>query len=160
MIKIFFTPTRIQIFTITLYLHPMARVLAIDYGNKRVGLAVTDPDQIIASGLTTVHSSELMTFLQNYCAKEKVEVFVVGDPRRLNNEANEMTKIVNDLVINLGRKFPDKKIVRIDERFTSVMAAQTLVMSGLKKKDRQKKELLDEVSATIILQSYLQQIGR
>ena len=135
----------------------MARALAIDYGNKRVGLAVTDPDQIIASPLTTIHSSELFVFLQKYCVKEKVEVFVIGDPKRLNNEANQMTKIVDDLAVSLGRKFPDVKIVRIDERFTSVMAAQTLVMSGLKKKDRQRKELLDEVAATIILQSYLDQ---
>lgn len=135
----------------------MARALAIDYGNKRVGLAVTDPDQIIASPLTTIHSSELFDYLQKYCSKEKVEVFVIGDPKRLNNEANQMTKIVDDVAISLGRKFPGIKIVRIDERFTSVMAAQTLVMSGLKKKDRQRKELLDEVAATIILQSYLDQ---
>jgi putative Holliday junction resolvase len=136
----------------------MARVIAIDYGNKRVGLAVTDPDQIIASGLTTIHSSELFDFLTKYFAKEKVEAIVLGYPRRLNNEANQMTKIVEDLAVSLGRKFPAMKIVKVDERFTSVMAAQTLVMSGLKKKDRQKKELLDEVSATIILQSYLDQI--
>ena len=136
----------------------MARVIAIGYGNKRVGLAVTDPDQIIASGLTTIHSSELFDFLTKYFAKEKVEAIVLGYPRRLNNEANQMTKIVEDLAVSLGRKFPAMKIVKVDERFTSVMAAQTLVMSGLKKKDRQKKELLDEVSATIILQSYLDQI--
>ncbi|MFM7022822.1 MAG: Holliday junction resolvase RuvX [Flavobacteriales bacterium] len=138
----------------------MARVLAIDYGTKRVGIAVTDPDQIIASGLTTVHSSELIDFLQKYCAKEKVETFVVGDPKKLNNEATNLTKIVNEFVVSLARKFPDKKIVRMDERFTSKMAMQTLVMSGLKKKDRQNKELLDEVSATIILQSYLQSVQR
>jgi putative Holliday junction resolvase len=136
----------------------MARVIAIDYGNKRVGLAVTDPDQIIASGLTTIHSSELFDFLTKYFAKEKVEAIVLGYPRRLNNEANQMTKIVEDLAVSLGRKFPMMKVVKVDERFTSMMAAQTLVMSGLKKKDRQKKELLDEVAATIILQSYLDQI--
>ncbi len=136
----------------------MARVIAIDYGNKRVGLAVTDPDQIIASGLTTIHSSELFDFLTKYFAKEKVEAIVLGYPRRLNLEANQMTKIVEDLAVSLGRKFPTMKVVKVDERFTSMMAAQTLVMSGLKKKDRQKKELLDEVAATIILQSYLDQI--
>jgi putative Holliday junction resolvase len=138
----------------------MARVLAIDYGTKRVGIAVTDPDQIIASGLTTVHSTELIDFLQKYCAKENVETFVVGDPRKLNNEATHLTKIVNEFVVSLARKFPGKKIVRMDERFTSKMAMQTLIMSGVKKKDRQKKELLDEVSATIILQSYLQSVQR
>ncbi|MCX6180455.1 MAG: Holliday junction resolvase RuvX [Bacteroidetes bacterium] len=138
----------------------MARVLAIDYGTKRVGIAVTDPDQIIASGLTTVHSTELIDFLQKYCAKEKVETFVVGDPRKLNNEATNLTKIVNEFVVSLARKFPDKKIVRMDERFTSKMAMQSLVMGGVKKKDRMRKELLDEVSATIILQSYLQSVQR
>lgn len=133
----------------------MARIMAIDYGSKRVGIAVTDPFQIIATGLTTVHSRELIEFLQNYIAKEPVECIVVGEPKRLNNEPSDSARFIEPFVVHLKRTFPAIKIERMDERFTSKMAFQTMIDSGLKKKARQNKELVDEISATIILQSYM-----
>lgn len=129
--------------------------MAIDYGSKRVGIAVTDPLQIIASGLTTVHSKDLISFLTNYINKEKVECIVVGEPKRMNNEPSESARFIEPFVTHLKRTFPHIKVERIDERFTSKMAFQTMIDGGLKKKDRQNKELIDEISATIILQTYM-----
>lgn len=133
----------------------MARIMAIDYGSKRVGIAVTDPQQIIATGLTTVHSSEVIEFLKKYMQNEEVSCIVVGEPKRMNNEPSDSARFIELFVVHLKRMFPAVKVDRMDERFTSKMAFQTMIDSGLKKKDRQNKELVDEISATIILQSYL-----
>jgi putative Holliday junction resolvase len=138
----------------------MARIIAIDYGSKRVGIAVTDELQIIASGLTTVHSTEIIAFLEDYFSKNEVECIVVGEAKDLQNNPSESTKIIEPFVKHLSRKFKDIKIARIDERFTSKMAFQTMIDSGLKKKARKNKALLDEISATIILQSYMEQKNR
>lgn len=135
----------------------MAKVLGIDYGSKRVGLAVTDELQIIASGLTTVHSKDIISFLEDYFSKNEVECIVVGEAKDLKNNPAESAYIIENFVKLISRKFPDKKIARVDERFTSKMAFQTMIDSGLKKKQRQNKALVDEISATIILQSYLEQ---
>lgn len=129
--------------------------MAIDYGSKRVGIAVTDPLQMIATGLTTVHSKDLIEFLKKYTEKEEVECMVVGEPKRMNNEPSDSARFIEPFVIHLKRTFPKIKIERMDERFTSKMAFQTMIDSGLKKKARQNKELVDEISATIILQSYM-----
>lgn len=134
----------------------MSRIMAIDYGTKRVGLAVTDPLQIIAGKLGVVHSKDLVDFIKQYTSKEKVSVIVVGEPKTLDNKPTDSTRIIDDLVINLQRKFPDILIERQDERFTSKIAFQTMIDSGLKKKDRQNKELIDETSAVLILQSYME----
>ena len=136
----------------------MARLIAIDYGSKRVGIAVTDPLQIIATGLTTVHSKDLIEFLKTYIGKEDVECIVVGEPKRMNNEPSDSARFIEPFVVHLKRTFPAIKVERMDERFTSKMAFQTMIDSGLKKKDRQNKELVDEISATIILQSYMNKI--
>ncbi len=137
----------------------MPKILAIDYGQKRVGIAVTDDLQIIASGLTTVHAKDVIAFLEDYLAKNKVETFVVGDPKDLKNNPAESARFIEPFVKHLSKKFPTINIVRIDERFTSKMAFQTMIDSGLKKKARQNKALIDEISATIILQSYLERRG-
>lgn len=131
--------------------------MAIDYGSKRVGLAVTDALQLIATGLTTVHSSELMDFLKRYMEKEVVECIVVGEPKKLDNTPSESARFIDPFVVHLKRSFPGVKVDRLDERFTSKLAFQSMIDSGLKKKDRQKKELVDEISATILLQDYLEQ---
>lgn len=136
----------------------MARIMAIDYGSKRVGIAVTDNLQIIATGLTTVHSKDIITFLKDYVAKEEVECIVVGEPKHLNNKPSDAARFIDPFVVHLKRAFPGVKVERMDERFTSKMAFQTMIDSGLKKKDRQNKELVDEISATIILQSYMEKI--
>lgn len=133
----------------------MARIMAIDYGSKRTGIAVTDPLQIIATGLTTVHSKDVIDFLKKYMEKEEVSCIVVGEPKRMNNEPSESARFIEPFVVHLKRSFPGIKIDRMDERFTSKMAFQTMIDGGLKKKARQDKELVDQVSATIILQSYL-----
>lgn len=133
----------------------MGRILAIDYGKKRTGIAVTDELQIIASGLTTVATSELIAFLEDYATRENVELFLVGLPKRLNNTASESEALIAPFLKNLEDKFPNIPMKRVDERFTSKMAFQTMIDSGLKKKQRQNKALVDEISATIILQSYL-----
>lgn len=138
----------------------MARIMAIDYGSKRVGIAVTDSLQIIATGLITVHSKDLITYLEDYLKKEKVECIVVGEPKTLQNEASESARYIEPFVTHLTRKFPDIKIARYDERFTSLLAQQTMLMGGLKKKDRANKKTVDMVSATIILQDYLASIGK
>ena len=133
----------------------MSRILAIDYGQKRVGLAVSDSKQIIASGLTTVHSKDVMSFLKQYLSKEPVSAFVVGEAKNLDNTPAESTRFIEPFVRRLLKEFPDIPIHRVDERFTSKMAFQTMIDSGLKKKARRNKALIDKISATIILQSYL-----
>jgi len=133
----------------------MARILAIDYGKKRTGIAVTDNLQIIASGLTTVPTKELYPFLKEYTNNEKVELFLVGEPKQMNNSVSESEALIIPFIDDLIKMFPSIPIKRIDERFTSKMAFQTMIDSGLKKKQRQNKALVDEISATIILQSYL-----
>ncbi|QHI38981.1 Putative pre-16S rRNA nuclease [Kordia antarctica] len=133
----------------------MARILAIDYGKKRTGIAVTDEMQLIASGLTTVRTHDLIPFLKEYVAKEKVELFLVGEPKQMNYEASESEVLIVEFIRLLTKAIPTIPIKREDERFTSKMAFQTMIDSGLKKKQRQNKSLIDEISATIILQSYL-----
>ena len=133
----------------------MGRILAIDYGTKRTGLAVTDEMQIIASGLTTVDTKELIVFLKNYITCENVEKFVVGLPKQMNNTASESEVYIQKFLQKLTKSIPDIPVERVDERFTSKMAFQTMIDSGLKKKQRQNKALIDEISATLILQSYL-----
>jgi len=135
----------------------MARIIAIDYGSKRVGVAVTDELQIVASGLTTVHSKDIIAFLEDYFSKNEVECIVVGEAKDLKNNLAESARFIEPFVKHLYRKFKDIKIERVDERFTSKMAFQTMIDSGLKKKARQNKALIDEISATIILQSYMEQ---
>lgn len=134
----------------------MGRVLAIDYGAKRTGLAVTDPMQIIASPLETVASAQLMQFLKSYEEKEGIEAFVVGIPRTLENKNTDASKCVFQLLQLLKKHFPEKKVHQIDERFTSVMAQQAMIMGGMKKSDRKIKGNVDKISAAIILQSYLE----
>lgn len=138
----------------------MARIMAIDYGSKRVGIAVTDPLQIISSGLTTVHSKDVISFLENYLSKENVECIVIGEPKTLMNEASDSARFIEPFVKHLQKKFPTVKIERMDERFTSALAKQAMLQGGLKKKDRQNKEIVDMVSATIILQDYMQSLKR
>ncbi|MCH2194882.1 Holliday junction resolvase RuvX [Kordia sp.] len=133
----------------------MARILAIDYGKKRTGIAVTDEMQLIASGLTTVRTHDLINFLKEYVSKENVELFLVGEPKQMNNEASESEVLIKEFIRLLTKAIPTIPIKRVDERFTSKMAFQTMIDSGLKKKQRQNKSLIDEISATIILQSYL-----
>jgi putative Holliday junction resolvase len=133
----------------------MPRILAIDYGKKRTGIAVTDELQIIASGLTTVNTEELFAFLKDYVSKENVALILVGEPKQMNNAASESEVLIAPFVEKLEKTFPKITIKRIDERFTSKMAFQTMIDSGLKRKQRRNKALVDEISATIILQSYL-----
>ncbi|GFD92920.1 putative pre-16S rRNA nuclease [Alteromonas sp. KUL156] len=136
-------------------LNRMGRILAIDFGKKRTGIAVTDELQIIASGLTTVNTSELITFLKEYTQKENVELFLVGKPKQMDNSDSESEVLILPFLEKLEKAIPSIPIKRVDERFTSKMAFQTMIDSGLKKKQRQNKALVDEISATIILQSYL-----
>lgn len=134
----------------------MGRILAIDYGKKRTGLAVSDTLQIIANGLTTVPTHELLSFILAYVEKEPVERILVGLPKQMNNEPSENMKRIAPFVASLKKRLPDMPIEYVDERFTSVLAHRTVLDSGLKKKERQNKALIDEVSATIILQTYLE----
>lgn len=134
----------------------MARILSIDYGLKRTGLAVTDPLKIIATGLTTVSSAEILPFLKDYFAKEEVELILIGEPKNLDDSATHATPLVEKFVKELRKNFPAIPIKKVDERFTSKMASRAMIDMGLKKKQRQNKSLLDEISATIILQEYLQ----
>jgi len=135
----------------------MGRIVALDYGQKRTGIAATDPLQMIANSLTTVPSSEVISFLVSYVSREQVDSFVVGYPRQMNNSPSEAVKYIDPFIALLKQNFPDKEIFLADERFTSKMAVQTMVMGGVKKKDRQNKALIDAISATIILQSFLEQ---
>ena len=131
------------------------RLLAIDYGTKRTGIAVTDPLQIIASGLCTVETPTLLAFLKLYTAEEAVEAFVIGQPKRMNSEDSSVEAEIQKFISKLQQEFPEISIHRQDERFTSKLAFQTMIDSGLKKKQRQNKALIDEISATIILQEFL-----
>jgi putative Holliday junction resolvase len=133
----------------------MPRLLAIDYGIKRTGIAVTDELQIIASGLTTVDSKELLVFLKNYFAKEQVAKVLVGEPKQMNGQPSESAPLVDAFVLAFQQQFPEIPVERVDERFTSKRAFQTMIDSGLKKKQRQNKGLIDEIAATILLQDYL-----
>lgn len=133
----------------------MSRILAIDFGEKRTGIAVTDPLQIIASGLTTVNTKEILTFLKDYTSKEAVSLFLVGKPKQLNNTDSQSEVLIVPFLEKLEKLFPQIPVIRIDERFTSKMAFQTMIDSGMKKKQRRNKAMVDEISATIILQSYL-----
>jgi len=133
----------------------MARIIALDFGKKRTGVAVTDELQIIASGLTTVDTLDLLPFLEGYFAKENVELILVGKPKQMDNTDSESEALIAPFIKKLAAKFPAIPIEREDERFTSKMAFQTMIDSGLNKKQRRNKALVDEISATIILQSYL-----
>lgn len=134
----------------------MSRIVAIDYGKKRTGIAVTDPMQIIANGLTTVATHELVDFLLNYVRQEEVERIIIGHPRQMNYEESENMKNIIPFMNRLKKVLPDMPVELVDERFTSVLAHQAMLAGGLKKKARQNKALVDEISATIILQSYLE----
>jgi putative Holliday junction resolvase len=134
----------------------MGRILAIDYGQKRVGLAVTDELKMIATGLTTVSSKEVMTFLKVYTSANTVECFVVGEPKQMNNTASESAKYIEPFIRRLKAEIPAIPIERMDERFTSMIATQAIRDSGAKKKVRMDKSLVDTVSAVIILQSYME----
>ena len=133
----------------------MGRLLAIDFGEKRTGIAVTDELQIIASGLTTVDTNELIPFLVDYTQKETVDLFIVGKPKQMNNTDSQSEIHIEAFLKKLTSKLPNIPVEREDERFTSKMAFQTMIDSGLNKKQRRNKGLVDEISATIILQSYL-----
>ncbi len=133
----------------------MARILSIDYGKKRTGLAVTDPLQLIAGGLATVATSELFTYLQDYTRREQVEHIVIGEPRQPNGQPSENLQRVMQFVSRWRKAMPDIPIELYDERFTSVLAHQAMIDAGLHKKARQDKALVDEISATIILQDYM-----
>jgi len=133
----------------------MSRILAIDYGIKRTGIAVTDEMQIIASGLTTIPSETVIAFLKDYFAKEKVGKVLIGEPKQMNGLPSESTEIIEKFVTKFKQEFPEMPLERSDERFTSKMAFQTMIDSGLKKKQRQNKALVDEIAATIMLQDYL-----
>jgi putative Holliday junction resolvase len=133
----------------------MGRLLAIDYGSKRTGVAVTDEMQIIASGLTTVDTNNIINFLKSYIDKESVDLILIGLPKQMNNELSESEPLILKFIKTLDKELPDIPIQRVDERFTSKMAFQTMIDSGLNKKKRKNKALVDEISATLILQSYL-----
>lgn len=134
----------------------MGRILAIDYGGKRTGLAVTDPLQIIATALETVPSKELISYLKRYLQKETVDALVVGLPKKLDNTDTNGTFIVNRFLEVLKKEFPEKPVHTIDERYTSRMALDAMIAGGMKKKDRRNKENVDKISAVLILQSYLE----
>ena len=133
----------------------MPRILAIDYGQKRTGIAITDELQIIASGLTTIASETAIDFLNKYFEKENVCKVLIGEPKQMNGEPSQSTDIIELFVTKFKIAFPNMELIRVDERFTSKMAFQTMIDSGLKKKQRQNKALIDEISATIMLQDYL-----
>jgi putative Holliday junction resolvase len=133
----------------------MARILAIDYGLKRTGIAVTDDFQIIASGLTTIPSENALLFIENYFKTENVSKVVIGEPKQMNGQPSESANIIEDFVTAFKSKFPEKQVIRMDERFTSKMAFKTMIDSGLSKKKRQNKALIDEIAATIMLQDFL-----
>src|SRR5690606_15881817 len=133
----------------------MARILALDYGQIRTGIAVTDELQIIASGLTTVPTSGLMKFLKDYTAKENVALILIGEPKQMNNKASESEVFIEKFIEKYKTEIPGIPFKRVDERFTSKMAFQSMIDSGLKKQQRKNKALVDEISATLILQSYL-----
>lgn len=155
---VLYTSQSFAIFVVHLF-KQMARILAIDYGTKRVGLAVTDPLQLIATGLDTVHSLDLFSFIKEYMKTEELERIVIGMPKNLNNEATHSTPHVVGVVRKLKKEFPTLAITEVDERFTSKLAFNTMIASGVNKKKRAEKGVIDKLSATIILQSYLEQIS-
>ena len=134
----------------------MGRILAIDYGRKRCGVAVTDILKIAANGLPTVATKDILKFVKDYCAKEDVEEIVIGQPKTLRNEPSESMKYINPFLGQLRKELPDMKVTMFDERFTSSIAHREMLAAGMKKSDRQRKELADEMAATIILTDYLQ----
>ena len=136
----------------------MARILCIDYGLKRTGIAVTDRLQIIATGLTTVDSKELISFLKNYFKQEVVELMVIGEPKNLDDSDTHATPLVKAIILKLEKEFPYIPITKVDERFTSKLAKQAMIEMGMKKKDRRNKRTVDEIAATIMLQEYMQNI--
>lgn len=139
----------------TIFAKIMGRILALDFGTKRTGIAVTDELQIIASGLTTVDTKDLMEFLKAYVKDEIVDLFLIGEPKQMNNMVSESEVHISSFIKKLEKHIPNIPIQRVDERFTSKMAFQTMIDSGLKKNQRKNKALIDEISATLILQSYL-----
>lgn len=137
----------------------MSRILAFDYGTKRIGIAVTDSLQIIATGLDTIHPNDIVVYLTKYLSKEVVELFVVGEPKQMDGTPSQPAQHVRGFMTILKKHFPEIPIETMDERFTSKMAAATVAQSGFKKSDRRNKERIDTISATIILQSYLEKKG-
>jgi putative Holliday junction resolvase len=137
----------------------MARIICIDYGGKRTGLAVTDPFKIIATALTTVATKDLFPYLKDYFAKEPVELILIGEPLNLDDTATHATPLVVEAVKRLQKEFPQIPLKKVDERFTSKMASRAMVEMGMKKKDRQVKGNVDQIAATIMLQEYLQSIS-
>jgi putative Holliday junction resolvase len=137
----------------------MSRILALDYGLKRTGIAVTDPFQIIATGLTTIESKLLIPFLKDYFLREPVELMLVGEPKNLDDSDTHATALVVQCVKELVKNFPSIPVKLVDERYTSKMAVRSMIQSGMKKKDRRNKALVDEIAATIMLQEYLQHHG-
>jgi putative Holliday junction resolvase len=133
----------------------LARIICIDYGGKRCGLAVTDPLQIIATALTTVDTKELFTFLAAYFLKEPVELILIGEPLNLDNTPTDATPLVQKAIIDLGKKFPNIPIQTVDERYSSKNAVRAMVEMGMKKNDRRDKKTIDRVAATMLLQEYL-----
>ncbi len=129
--------------------------MAIDYGRVRTGLAVTDPMRIIATALTTVETPTLFQYLKDFCARETVDLFVVGEAKHMDGTPSESMQYIEPFVAKLKETFPDKEVTRVDERFTSKMAFQTMIDSGLKKKDRRNKGMIDQIAATIMLQDYM-----
>jgi putative holliday junction resolvase len=136
----------------------MPRILSIDYGAKRTGIAVTDPLKIIATGLTTIETPQLFNFLKDYFRKEEVELIIIGEPKNWDESDTHATPLVRKAVVRLQKEFPAIPVKTVDERFTSKMASRAMIDMGLKKKQRQNKALVDEIAATIILQEYLQSI--
>lgn len=137
----------------------MGRIMAIDYGVKRTGLAVTDPERIIATALATVETPRVMQYIKDYCAREAVDVFVVGEAKHMDGTPSESMQYIEPFVSALCEVFPDREVARVDERFTSKMAFQSMIDSGLKKKQRRDKAMIDQVAATLILQSYMNTIN-
>ncbi len=141
------------------YYFSLARILSIDYGFKRTGIAVTDPLQIISTGLTTVESRELIPFLKDYFSKETVELIIIGEPKNLDDSDTHATPLVEKCVKNLQKNFPNIPIKKVDERYTSKMAKDSMLEMGLKKMQRRNKALVDEIAATILLQEYMRSIN-
>jgi putative holliday junction resolvase len=138
----------------------MARILAIDYGLRRTGIAVTDPLQIIATGLMTIESGKLIAFLKEYVKKEEVELIVVGEPKNLDDSDTHATPLVREVMKKLKQEFPLIRLETVDERFTSKMASRAMIDMGIKKKQRRNKALVDEIAATMMLQEWLERAGR
>jgi putative holliday junction resolvase len=137
----------------------MPRILSIDYGLKRTGIAVTDPLKIIATGLTTIETPQLFNFLKDYFKKEEVELIIIGEPKNWDESDTHATPLVRKAIVRLQKEFPAIPVKTVDERYTSKMASRAMIDMGMKKKQRQNKALVDEIAATIILQEYLQSIS-